>query len=206
MVTNVLNQKVLVLNKNWQVVNVSNAFDAICDVYVDRAQVVDANYGLHDYDSWVQNWEDLHDISTIDKMKIICTSQVKFMIPEVIRFKHATRYNDWSVKFSRKNIFRRDGQQCQYCGKKEANREKLNLDHIVPKSRGGRTNWKNIVVSCIPCNSRKADRTPAEAGMKLLKQPVTPKWTDDKKILPTKIPKSWDAFVGHLYWSTELED
>lgn len=97
-----------------------------------------------------------------------------YQLPSVLRlfssFKSFTR-----VKFNRNNVFLRDKFTCQYCGQKH-NRQDLTFDHVMPKSRGGKTNWHNIVTSCHPCNNRKADRTPEECGLKLMKRPLEPQW------------------------------
>ena len=80
------------------------------------------------------------------------------------------------VRFSRHNIYMRDGNTCQYCGQ-ELPRTELNLDHVVPRAQGGRTTWENVVCCCIDCNLSKGARTPEQAGLKLLKAPVRPRWT-----------------------------
>lgn len=109
------------------------------------------------------------------------------------------------VKFSRINVLTRDGFRCQYCGAEKETRE-LNYDHVIPRSRGGKTEWTNIVISCMSCNSRKAARTPQEAGMRLLRQPVKPTSlpiailrVDTLRDVPT-CWKSW------LYWTVELTE
>src|SRR5271157_1987184 len=78
------------------------------------------------------------------------------------------------VKFSRINVFTRDGFRCQYCGESKKMTD-LNYDHLVPRQQGGRTVWENIVTACYPCNSRKANRTPEQAGMKVRRRPYKPK-------------------------------
>lgn len=78
------------------------------------------------------------------------------------------------IKFSRANVFTRDRYSCQYCGHRFKESE-LNYDHVIPRAKGGRTTWENIVASCVPCNGRKANRTPEEAGLKLLSTPVRPR-------------------------------
>lgn len=109
----------------------------------------------------------------------------------------------WSVKFSRINVLTRDNWTCQYCGKKKRAKE-LNYDHVIPRSRGGKTVWENIVMACYGCNSRKRDLTPSEAGMRLLKKPVRPRSLpirmseDEMRDLPSCL-RSW------LYWNVELE-
>lgn len=108
------------------------------------------------------------------------------------------------VKFSRINVLTRDKYTCQYCGHKFAMSE-LNYDHVIPRSRGGKTEWTNIVASCFTCNGRKRDRTPEEAGMKLLSVPVRPKSLPIAALRMDslrEIPECWRSF---LYWNAELE-
>jgi 5-methylcytosine-specific restriction endonuclease McrA len=112
------------------------------------------------------------------------------------------------VQFSRINIYMRDGWKCQYCGKKKHTKE-LTFDHVQPTSKGGKTNWLNIVTACRTCNLKKADKTPEEANMKLMKAPEKPKWLPQQMILRMKnIPKEWEPYVDMKsldYWTTELE-
>jgi len=108
------------------------------------------------------------------------------------------------VKFSRINVLTRDKFTCQYCGTKKLMRE-LNYDHVVPRAQGGKTVWENIVASCYDCNSIKRNRTPQEAGMRLLNAPVRPKSLPIAALrLETlkDIPECWRSF---LYWNVELE-
>ena len=93
---------------------------------------------------------------------------------------------------------------CQYCGAQPGT-EELSLDHIVPRSQGGLTSWTNVTLACLVCNSRKANRTPAQAGMKLLSVPKKPKFNllrGDK----VNIRQSWSSFISEQYWQTELEN
>lgn len=97
-----------------------------------------------------------------------------FKLPKVMRlFYKVTNVN--FVKFNRLNVFYRDNFQCQYCGG-HFKRKELTLDHVHPKSKGGKTEWTNIVSACGPCNSKKADKVLKDSKMKLLKKPVEPKW------------------------------
>src|SRR4029077_4227246 len=91
----------------------------------------------------------------------------------VVRLKKAIGGKKQAVRFSRVNVYTRDGFRCQYCGEKKEMRG-LNYDHVVPRVRGGKTTWENIVTSCYACNDRKGSRTPEEAGMKLLRKPIKP--------------------------------
>jgi len=104
-----------------------------------------------------------------------------------------------SIKFSRVNVFARDGFRCQYCGDKKTMRE-LNYDHVLPRTMGGRTVWENIVTSCYSCNSRKRNRTPEQAGMRLLRAPFKPKSLPLSivQLDTTRVPEAWAG-----YWSPD---
>lgn len=123
--------------------------------------------------------------------------------PAVVRLLHFVNGRKQRVKFSRVNVFSRDKYSCQYCGAKPGT-SNLTYDHVVPRSKGGKTVWENIVTCCVPCNSKKADRTPEQAKMRLLSKPVKPQWNPRKKLvfLP-KTPELWRDF---LYWNCELEN
>jgi 5-methylcytosine-specific restriction endonuclease McrA len=108
------------------------------------------------------------------------------------------------VKFTRHNIFERDQNTCQYCGK-VFERKDLNLDHVIPRDRGGPTTWENIVCSCIQCNTRKANHTPYEAGMHLIRKPKRPKWRPFIQInFGMTYHESWKHFLDLAYWNVEL--
>lgn len=125
----------------------------------------------------------------------ITSPSLTIKTPAVVRLTRAATGAKRPVKFSRINVFTRDGFSCQYCGTRKAPRE-LNYDHVVPRVQGGKTVWENIVTSCYECNGKKRGRTPEQAGMKLLRPPVRP------KSLPTslvpmregKVPSAWSAY------------
>lgn len=113
------------------------------------------------------------------------------------------------VKFNRANIYARDSYRCQYCGKKAGAEHKLDIqeltfDHVIPRAKGGKTTWDNIVTACSSCNSKKANRTPREAGMTLLTEPQQPKAVTNLQFtLPRRsIPETWRDY---LYWEQELD-
>ena len=125
-------------------------------------------------------------------------------IPAVVRLLSRVRRKK-AVRFSRMNVLTRDNWACQYCGKKLATR-KLNYDHVVPRSRGGKTVWENIVTCCYPCNAKKDNKTPQEAGMVLRKHPYKP------RSLPVvafhleagdSVPEMWRNYI---YWNCSLEE
>jgi 5-methylcytosine-specific restriction endonuclease McrA len=108
-----------------------------------------------------------------------------------------------AVAFSRRNIHKRDHWTCQYCGRQPGGAE-LTIDHVVPRSQGGVSTWENCVLACIDCNKHKADRTPAQARMKLHREPVRPAW----KPLYARTSErmmSWSKFISEAYWNVPLE-
>ena len=124
-------------------------------------------------------------------------------VPAVVRLRRAFRRFAKPVKFSRVNIYARDGYRCQYCGNK-CSIDQLTYDHVIPRSRGGRTTWENIVSCCYMCNARKANRTPEEARMVLRTAPVRPAWIPAVQIRVSNhsVPDAWRDYV---YWTGEIE-
>jgi 5-methylcytosine-specific restriction endonuclease McrA len=119
--------------------------------------------------------------------------------PAVVRLKkgHATKQ---AVRFSRINVYTRDGFRCQYCGEKKGMRD-LNYDHVLPRVRGGKTVWENIVTSCYACNDRKGSRTPEEAGMTLRKKPFKPSNLPVAPVLHvarSEMPEAWWPYCDQL--------
>jgi 5-methylcytosine-specific restriction endonuclease McrA len=137
----------------------------------------------------------------------IKTTSLKIAIPEVIALKFYDRIPFNEVKFTRKNIYEHYGYKCCYCGKK-FNSKELNLDHITPKSRGGKTDWLNVVTSCIACNLAKGNKLPSEAGMELIIKPSKPAYSSGLSLIlhsPVKLKTSWQKFVDNVYWNIELD-
>jgi 5-methylcytosine-specific restriction endonuclease McrA len=122
-------------------------------------------------------------------------------MPSVVRVLRRFRRDRLRIRFSRLNIYARDRFVCQYCGVRFVS-EDLTFDHVLPRSRGGRTTWENIVTCCCACNARKADQTPEQARMRLVRQPVKPQWIPALTVRmdPGSIPPEWRA-----YWSGTLE-
>ncbi len=141
-------------------------------------------------------------LTYLDKVDILetygfCISSpsVQYAAPAVIRLKKQTtkKSKQMRIKFNRENVYTRDKNICQYCGQQNKN---LTLDHVIPKSMGGKTNWKNIVSCCRSCNETKANRTPHQANMKLLKKPTYPSVIDFySKNIGNKIPKEWTNWI-----------
>lgn len=199
-----LDRQVLVLNRLWQAINVCTvrrAFTLLCQ---GHAQVVNAdgqnNFFTHDFESW-------HELSQREpEAEMVNTISFKIRIPRVIVLMLFDRMPKKEVKFTRHNIFERDKNTCQYCGK-VFDRRDLNLDHVVPRDKGGQTTWENIVCSCIPCNTRKGNRLPHQVNMHLIKKPVRPKWRPFVHItFDSQVHDSWRHFIDLAYWNVELGD
>ncbi len=197
----VLSQKVLVLNRSWVAVNVASVRRALTLVYQGLARIVEPHdYSTYDFEGWI-------DASQAAKRGLIIRS-AKFEIraPEVIVLNVFNRHFANEVKFSRRNIFDRDECRCQYCGRK-FDRSELTLDHVIPRSRGGKTTWDNIVLACLKCNIRKGCRLPDEAHMKLSKMPAKPKWATRMGVKVGRHPRqAWEKFLDDAYWNVELKD
>ncbi|MFH2010146.1 MAG: HNH endonuclease [bacterium] len=157
----------------------------------------------------VISWKRAFTLLSLGKVEVveeydraIRTTYLVFKMPSVVRLVNVFRRQKRNVKFSRVNVYARDRYKCQYCGLTET-LASLTFDHIIPRSRGGKTTWTNVVAACVPCNHEKANRTPAEAGMKLLKKPTMPQWVPSVtlQISVRSIP---DAWTDYLYWTGSL--
>ncbi len=197
-----LNQHVLVLNRLWQAVNICSAKRALTLLFEGRAQAVlscgDGSFQTYNFNEWRDfsqrepHPDSIHSIS------------FKIRVPRVILLLLFDRVPRKEVKFTRHNIFERDKDTCQYCGR-VFDRKDLNLDHVIPRDRGGPTSWENIVCSCIECNTKKGNHTPLEAGMHLIRKPKRPKWRPFVQF-NVGLPQhdSWKHFLDLAYWNVEL--
>lgn len=196
MAAKILQRPALVLNRNWQPVNVATVARALVLLWNESARVVDpADYQTYD-------WADWAELQPRDGDQFIQAVRFRLRVPEVLTLNDYDRLPSAIVTFSRRNIFKRDHYACQYCGVQPGS-EELSIDHVLPRSQGGESCWTNCVLACLSCNKRKADRTPEQAGMRLRKEPDRPKWnplyaTHDFRI------ESWSKFVSEAYWNIEL--
>ncbi len=134
----------------------------------------------------------------------IRTVRFDLAVPRIVRVLTFAKLPRQEVKFNRRNLFARDHNTCQYCGKR-FNTAQLSLDHVVPRSRGGPTTWANVVCACVTCNVRKGGRTPAEAHLRLVKHPVKPRRNPVVTIkLSDHRYSSWRQFLDEAYWDVEL--
>lgn len=164
-----LNTKVLMLNRVYLPIHVTSVRRAFTLLYLGAARVVTEEYKTFDF----VTWSDLG--VSMDEESIGLVNRA-IRVPRVILLNAYDRVPQREVRFTRYNIYTRDQCTCQYCGQKLP-RHELNLDHVIPRSRGGTSRWENIVCSCVRCNRLKGGRTPKEAKMRLLRQPYKPKWT-----------------------------
>lgn len=194
----------LVLNKNFYAVHVIDWKRALSLLYQGHAQAVDENYAQYDFD----DWRELSALMKEHPNGFVRAVNFKIAIPEIIKLTRYDKLPKRDVKFNRRNLYEHYKFKCGYCGEKFDSKE-LNLDHIVPRSRGGKTTWANIITTCIPCNTKKRDRTPEEAGMNLLVKPTKPRWRGNRSYFKfsVKLPmkKSWQKIIDAKYWNTELE-
>lgn len=197
-----LNQHVLVLNRLWQAVNICTVKRAIGLVYRGNAMVVFEEEGeLQTYT--FNDWRDF-SLTSDDEEDCLHTIRYRILIPRIILLKVYDKMPDKEVRFTRHNIYERDKNTCQYCGKL-FDRKELNLDHVIPKEMGGRTTWSNIVCSCKACNSKKGGRTPRHAGMRLIRKPKKPLWNPFLSFNLEGSPHDmWRRFIDIAYWNVEL--
>jgi 5-methylcytosine-specific restriction endonuclease McrA len=196
-----LNTSVLVLNRLYQPVHVTSVRRAFSLLYQGIAKAIDDQYKLYEFSDWAALSASEHDsVATVNK---------RIRVPRVLVLSAYEHLPKGRVRFSRLNIYARDADTCQYCGRKLA-RSELNLDHIIPRSQGGKTSWENVVCSCVPCNLKKGGRTPEQANMRLLKKPLRPRWTPFFRGSAKRITyREWLPFLTLAeasYWNVELLD
>jgi 5-methylcytosine-specific restriction endonuclease McrA len=198
-----LTSPVLVLNRYFVPITITSVKRAFVMLYGGIAKAVDTEYNTFDFESWAQ-------ISEFrDQDEVVRTVSAIIKTPRVIilvRYEGAIRKE---ARFNRLNIFRRDGGRCQYCSK-QFSRSELTIDHVVPRTQGGRSVWDNVVCCCIDCNRKKGGRTPAQARMKLKAVPKKPTWDPFSNIYIKAIRyKEWEPFLSFVdisYWNVELEE
>ena len=195
-----INSSVLVLNRTFFPVNVITVKNAFCMLYRGAARAVDSQYETFDFDSWSQ-------ISVEQREESVSLVDRLIKIPRVIILVAYDRIPKTQIRFTRANIFARDGNICQYCGRTFPKNE-LSIDHLIPRSYGGKSTWENVVCCCFGCNRKKGGHTPKQAGMKLLSTPIKPRWTPLSRVAFKDLKrKEWLPFLNIIdvsYWNTEL--
>ncbi len=197
----IVNSKVLVLNRHFLPVHITSVRRAFSLLYQGLAEAVDEQYRTFDFHSW-------SELSVAVRDESVGLVHGAIRVPRVILLLTYDRIPRREIRFNRFNVYSRDRNTCQYCGVRMG-RPDLTLDHVVPRSQGGRSTWENIVCSCQPCNRRKGGRTPKQAAMKLMREPRRPDWTPFMlNAFSPRRYREWRPFLSTVdiaYWSNELE-
>jgi len=204
----VLDEKVLVLNRMYaavRVVSARRAFTLLCKQVAEVIALDDGRYTNYDFETWAEISE-LRRQFEPEAHDWIRTPRLEIAVPKIIRLLGYDRFPKQQVKLNRRNLYARDNNRCQYCGKHFPTKE-LTLDHVVPRVQGGEHTWQNLVCACVKCNARKGGRTPEQANMKLIRRPVRPKRNPTIMLrLGSAKYQSWKAFLDDAYWTVELKD
>lgn len=203
-----LSASVLVLNRMYlavHVISVRRALSLLCRELAEVIHIEDGGqYANYDFATWREiselkaQFKEPHE----DWIRAV---NFELQVPRVVRLLIYDRLPRQTIRFNRRNIFARDGNRCQYCGKRFITSE-LSLDHVKPRSQGGDTTWDNIVCCCVKCNVRKGGRTPDEAHMHLIRPPVKPKRSPQLTVkLGNPKYESWKSFLDSAYWSVDLK-
>jgi 5-methylcytosine-specific restriction endonuclease McrA len=234
------NKKVLVLNKSWNAIGVVTLERAIVMLFtpcrdrngeilrdaqgeeIPKAKIIDPTRDFQDF-----TWKKWSELKVRMDDEVVRSANMVFRVPEVILLTKYDKMPQHKIHFSRRTIYKRDGNRCQYCGVAPGT-EELTIDHVIPRSAGGKTTWENCVLACVGCNSKKADRMPeattivkhvdgktvhVPAFTVFFNDKVVPKKTIRKPKKPT-VPlfrgdariKSWEAFLGAAFWEVELDN
>jgi len=202
-----LDAKVLVLNKLYMAIRVVPARRAFGLLLREMAEVIHIDNGQHltyDFASWTEVSELQREIEP-DLHDWVRTVRLWIAVPKVIRLLGYDRLPQQTVKLNRRNLFARDRNRCQYCGRSFSSSE-LSIDHVTPRAQGGADTWGNLVCACIACNARKGGRTPDQARMKLIRPPTRPR---RHPLIVARLGQdryqSWKAYLDEAYWSVELK-
>jgi 5-methylcytosine-specific restriction endonuclease McrA len=197
---NLPNFRTLVLNRVWQAVNIVGVKRAFALLFQDHARVVYSDtdqFQVLNREEWILFSQEQ---PPREREAVLKTVRFNIRIPRILLLTEFDRLPVKELKFNRQSIFERDDFTCQYCGRTFSTKG-LNLDHVIPRHRGGQTSWENIVTSCLPCNTRKANRLPHEAGMRLVRMPYRPKARPFVTLSEGgEIHESWQSFLpGHVH-------
>jgi 5-methylcytosine-specific restriction endonuclease McrA len=207
-----LSAKVLVLNKTYLAMRVVSAKRAFCLLARNLAEVIHVDtrgvdgpgqFINYDFESWTELSALREEFEGMN-YDWVRTVRMEIAVPRIIRLLGYDRLPEQTVKLNRRNLFARDRNQCQYCGRHFPTAD-LSIDHVKPRSAGGGDSWDNLVCACIKCNARKGGRTPDQASMKLIRKPERPKRNPLIALrLGNAKYRSWKTFLDHAYWDVEL--
>jgi 5-methylcytosine-specific restriction endonuclease McrA len=203
-----LDAKVLVLNRFYSAIRVIDAKRAFILLAKEIAEVIaveDGSYVSYPFSTWTELSEFRREFE-FNQHDWVRTARISIAVPKIVRVLGYDRLPREQVKLNRRNIYARDGNLCQYCGKTFPTKE-LTLDHVKPRVQGGGNAWTNLVCACVKCNARKGGRTPEQAGMRLIRVPMKPKRNPAISLrLGSPKYESWKAFLDEAYWTVELSD
>jgi len=164
-----MNAKVLILNQNYEPMSVINVRKAVVLLFLGKAEL----------------------IASVDGKRVRAVS-MSMPFPSIVRVSVYVRIPYKRIILSRKNILRRDGHRCQYCGRGDL---PLTVDHVLPLSRGGDDTWENLVCACVGCNNRKGDRTPQESNMPLRRNPLRPNHVTFIRHFVGSLDERWKPYL-----------
>ncbi|MBC8200737.1 MAG: HNH endonuclease [Planctomycetes bacterium] len=203
-----IDEKVLVLNRGYaaiRVVPARQAFTLLCREAAQILSIEDGSYltyALHD-------WMDVAKLQKefeAEKHTWLRLPTFEIAIPKIIRLLKYDKFIKHEVRLTRRNLFSRDKNMCQYCGNRFTASE-LTLDHVVPRVQGGGNSWANLVCACMRCNTRKGGRTPRQANMQLIHKPFKPSKCEARRLRIGSLQyQSWKSFLNNAYWTIELEE
>ncbi|MBX3372646.1 MAG: HNH endonuclease [Phycisphaeraceae bacterium] len=203
-----LDEKVLVLNRAFAAIRVipaRRAFILLCKGIAEVVSVEDGRYCNYDIHSWADLARLQREIEP-ERHAWVRTARFEIAIPTIIRLLGYDRVPRQPVRLNRRNIYARDHNRCQYCGRSFPTRE-LTLDHVRPRVQGGGSSWENLVCACLRCNTRKGGRTPDQANMRLIRTPIRPKRDPTITVrLGARRYETWKAFLDNAYWTVELAE
>jgi len=191
----VLNSHVLVLNKSWVSMGTTTVKNAVILLMRNSAKVLAAEtYLTYTWDEWLDSAPEMKEAKSYIK-----TPSISIPTPEIIILSNYDDIFRTTIKFSTKAVYRRDNFTCAYCNHRKKV-EDLSIDHIIPRSRKGGTNWLNCITACFTCNNKKGDSTPSEASLKLHFKPKVPKWSPVIQVRSESRPNSWKKLVKEDQW------
>ena len=194
-----LSERALVLNQSWTAITTTSVRHALVLAYRQVARIIcPETYQAYEFEDWAE-------LSRANGCETIRTPMLRIRVPEIIVLTKFRGFPNRGVSFSRRNIYRRDAFTCQYCGARPGS-ELLSIDHVVPRSRGGKSTWENCVLACLACNKKKANRSLPESGLELAKPPLRPTWSGALEISLGRRKPSWEKFISERYWNVELTD
>lgn len=193
MTATVLTQDTLVLNRSWMAIATTPVRHALSLLFTGSAQAIEpATFEVHDFDSWTS-------LPVSDGAPSISTVRMELRVPEVIVLVRFSGVPKQHLPFTRRNLMRRDGAMCQYCGRYPGQAE-LSIDHVIPRARGGETSWENCVLACVQCNRRKGSKLPEQVNMKLRVRPRAPQWSPIFEVAGAQKREAWRRFVADKHF------